>query len=60
MMASGRLDSRVSPKGPLETRELGASFNYMATEIEKTGRAGTASRPPPMSLRALRIHAGPG
>lgn len=36
MMASGRLDSRVSPKGPLETRELGASFNYMAQAIEAT------------------------
>ncbi len=39
MMASGRLDSRVSPKGPLETRELGKSFNYMAAEIEKTMEA---------------------
>lgn len=34
-MASGRLDSRVSPKGPLETRELGKSFNHMASEIKK-------------------------
>ncbi|HHY11214.1 MAG TPA: HAMP domain-containing histidine kinase [Firmicutes bacterium] len=36
MMASGRLDSRVSPKGPLETCQLGNSFNHMAAEIEKT------------------------
>lgn len=36
MMASGRLDSRVSPGGPPETRELGESFNHMADEIQKT------------------------
>jgi signal transduction histidine kinase len=61
MMASGRLDSRVSPKGPLETRELGASFNYMATEIEKTVEgqeqflmaAAHELRAPLASMRAL-------
>lgn len=35
-MASGRLDVRVRPRGPRETRLLGDSFNAMASEIEKT------------------------
>lgn len=61
MMASGRLDSRVSPKGPLETRELGASFNYMAQAIEATMErqeqflmaAAHELRAPLASMRAL-------
>ncbi len=61
MMASGRLDSRVSPKGPLETRELGASFNYMAQAIENTMErqeqflmaAAHELRAPLASMRAL-------
>jgi len=35
-MASGRLDIRVTPRGPKETWELAESFNYMASGIEKT------------------------
>jgi two-component system OmpR family sensor kinase len=35
-VALGRFDIRVNPKGPAEIRSLGKSFNYMASEIEKT------------------------
>ena len=35
-MAFGRLDLRVTPRGPKETRDLAESFNYMASGIEKT------------------------
>jgi two-component system OmpR family sensor kinase len=38
-MASGRLDLRVTPKGPRESRDLAESFNYMASGIEKTMEA---------------------
>ncbi len=38
-MASGRLDLRVVPKGPRESRDLAESFNYMASGIEKTMEA---------------------
>lgn len=38
-MASGRLDLRVTPKGPKESRDLAESFNYMASGIEKTMEA---------------------
>lgn len=35
-VAAGRLDVRVEPRGPLETRMLGEAFNFMAGEVEKT------------------------
>ena len=37
-MSSGRLDLRVKPRGPRETRILGESFNSMASGIVKTMR----------------------
>lgn len=37
-MSSGRLDLRVAPRGPRETRVLAESFNSMASGIEKTVR----------------------
>lgn len=35
-VAAGRLDVRVDPKGPLETRTLGEAFNFMTEEVQRT------------------------
>ena len=53
-MASGRLDLRVTPKGPKESRDLAESFNYMASGIEKTMEAsrGILGRSRPRETRS--------
>ncbi len=35
-LASGRLDARVKPQGPKEFRELGQTFNEMASQLQES------------------------
>jgi signal transduction histidine kinase/CheY-like chemotaxis protein len=43
-VAGGDLEPRLDPDGPRELRELGESFNAMATDLDAAGRALEAER----------------
>jgi signal transduction histidine kinase/ActR/RegA family two-component response regulator/HAMP domain-containing protein len=43
-VAGGDLEPRLDPDGPRELRELGESFNAMATDLDSAGRALEAER----------------
>jgi signal transduction histidine kinase/ActR/RegA family two-component response regulator len=43
-VAGGDLEPRLDPDGPRELRELGESFNVMATDLDAAGRALEAER----------------